>query len=298
MMPMRVIGMLLGIPESEQVSVRDANDANLRTKRGAPMKVASADKIADGSIYADYVEWRSHNPSDDLMTALLNMEFEDEHGVTRKLTARKCCTTRRWSPVRAMRPPDGSSAGWRRFWQSIPTSAARWSRIEAFSFVRSMRRCGSNPPVRTLHATRQQDFELYDATVSAGSAILLLFGAANRDPARYENPDTFDIHRDNISHLTFRQGRALLPWSQSRQARGEGSARRAAEPLARVGYRLRDNGNGSDVDRARLGEAADRLFLRVIRRASAETAGRVTPRSQAAPSTRTARASDPRRGRG
>ena len=42
MMPMRVIGMLLGIPESEQVSVRDANDANLRTKPGTPLKVANA----------------------------------------------------------------------------------------------------------------------------------------------------------------------------------------------------------------------------------------------------------------
>src|SRR6201994_4662895 len=85
MMPMRVIGMLLGIPESEQVSVRDANDANLRTRPGTPMKVSNADKIADGRIYADYVEWRSKNPSDDLMTALLNVEFEDEDGVTRKL---------------------------------------------------------------------------------------------------------------------------------------------------------------------------------------------------------------------
>ena len=76
MMPMRVIGMLLGIPESDQIAVRDANDANLRTKPGAPMKVANADKIADGSIYADYVEWRAKNPSDDLMTVLLNMEFD------------------------------------------------------------------------------------------------------------------------------------------------------------------------------------------------------------------------------
>ncbi len=42
MMPMRVIGMLLGIPESEQISVRDANDANLRTKPGAPLKVGRA----------------------------------------------------------------------------------------------------------------------------------------------------------------------------------------------------------------------------------------------------------------
>ncbi len=53
------------------------------------MKVSDADAIADGRMFADYVEWRSQNPSDDLMTALLNVEFEDEHGgVTRKL-ARK-----------------------------------------------------------------------------------------------------------------------------------------------------------------------------------------------------------------
>ena len=89
MMPMRVIGMLLGIPESEQVSVRDANDANLRTKPGAPLKVANADSIADGRIYADYVEWRSKNPSDDLMTTLLNVEFDDEDGVHRKLTRKE-----------------------------------------------------------------------------------------------------------------------------------------------------------------------------------------------------------------
>jgi cytochrome P450 len=89
MMPMRVIGMLLGIPESEQISVRDANDANLRTKPGTPLKVANADSIADGRIYADYVEWRSKNPSDDLMTTLLNVEFDDDHGVRRTLTRKE-----------------------------------------------------------------------------------------------------------------------------------------------------------------------------------------------------------------
>jgi cytochrome P450 len=35
MMPMRVIGMLPGIPEADQTGFRDANDANLRTRRGA-----------------------------------------------------------------------------------------------------------------------------------------------------------------------------------------------------------------------------------------------------------------------
>src|SRR3979490_429280 len=89
MMPMRVIGMLLGIPEESQIEVRDANDANLRTKPGTPMKVVDADAIADGRIYADYVDGRATNLSDDLMTALLNVEFEDEIGVNRKLTRKE-----------------------------------------------------------------------------------------------------------------------------------------------------------------------------------------------------------------
>ncbi|CAN5165474.1 hypothetical protein BH09ACT8_BH09ACT8_09750 [soil metagenome] len=89
MMPMRVIGMLLGIPEADQVSHRDRQDANLRTRPGAPMKVARADAIADGRMFADYVEWRAQNPSDDLMTALLNVDFEDDRGEIRKLTRKE-----------------------------------------------------------------------------------------------------------------------------------------------------------------------------------------------------------------
>ena len=38
-LPMRVIGMLLGIPEEDQVAVRDKTDADLRTRPGQPMKV-------------------------------------------------------------------------------------------------------------------------------------------------------------------------------------------------------------------------------------------------------------------
>ncbi len=84
-MPMRVIGMLLGIPESAQTAVRDKSDAFLRTEAGKPMEVQQ-DAIANGEMFADYIEWRSQHPSDDLMTALLNAEFEDETGTTRTLT--------------------------------------------------------------------------------------------------------------------------------------------------------------------------------------------------------------------
>ncbi|MFZ0831690.1 MAG: cytochrome P450 [Mycobacterium sp.] len=206
MMPMRVIGMLLGIPESDQISVRDANDANLRTKPGAPMKVVNADKIADGSIYADYVEWRSKNPSDDLMTALLNVEFEDEQGVTRKLT-RKEVLHYTQVVAGAGNETTGRLIGWLAKVLAEHPDQRREVVEDRTLLLRTVDETLRFEPTGP-HVARYmaRDFEAHGTTVPAGSAMLLLFGAANRDPRRYESPDKFDIHRENISHLTFGKG--------------------------------------------------------------------------------------------
>ena len=206
MMPMRVIGMLLGIPESDQIAVRDANDANLRTKPGAPMKVAKADKIADGSIYADYVDWRSKNPSDDLMTALLNMEFEDENGVTRKLH-RKEILHYTQVVAGAGNETTGRLIGWLAKVLAEHPDQRREVYEDRSLLTRTVDETLRFEPTGP-HVARYmlKEFEMYGTTVPAGSAMLLLFGAANRDPRRYTDPDTFNIHRDNISHLTFGKG--------------------------------------------------------------------------------------------
>lgn len=206
MMPMRVIGMLLGIPEEEQIGVRDANDANLRTRPGTPMKVADPDAIADGRIYADYVEWRSKNPSDDLMTSLLNVEFEDEHGVTRKLT-RKEVLHYTQVVAGAGNETTGRLIGW-----LAKVLAEHPDQRREIEQDRSLLNRAVDETLRFEptgpHVARytSRDFEAYGTTVPAGSAVLLLFGSANRDPLRYKDPDTFDIHRNNISHLTFGKG--------------------------------------------------------------------------------------------
>ena len=83
-MPMRVIGMLLGIPDQDQEAVRDRVDANLRTEAGKPMQ--QADAFASGDMFAEYIDWRADHPSDDLMTELMHAEFEDETGTRRRLT--------------------------------------------------------------------------------------------------------------------------------------------------------------------------------------------------------------------
>jgi cytochrome P450 len=206
MMPMRVIGMLLGIPESEQISVREATDAILRTKPGAPLKVVDADAIADGRIYADYVEWRSKNPSDDLMTTLLDVEFDDEQGVHRKLT-RKEVLHYTQVVAGAGNETTGRLIGWlAKVFAEHPDQ--RREVYEDRSLLdravdETLRFEPTGPHVARWMAS---DFELYGTTVPAGSAMLLLFGSANRDHRRYTDPDTFDIHRANILHLTFGKG--------------------------------------------------------------------------------------------
>ncbi|WP_310784916.1 cytochrome P450 [Mycobacterium sp. Z3061] len=206
MMPMRVIGMLLGIPEDDQIGVRDANDANLRTKPGTPMKVADPDSIADGRIYADYVDWRAKNPSDDLMTALLNVEFEDESGVIRKLT-RKEVLHYTQVVAGAGNETTGRLIGWLAKVLAEHPDQRREVEQDRSLLTRAVDETLRFEPTGP-HVARYtiRDFEAYGTTVPAGSAVLLLFGSANRDPLRYKDPDTFDLHRDNISHLTFGKG--------------------------------------------------------------------------------------------
>src|SRR6201993_473187 len=84
-MPMRVISMLLGIPEDDLEAVRDRANDQLRTEAGKPMK-AAGQGMGTGENFAAYIDWRAEHPSDDIMTELLNVKFEDETGTVRRLT--------------------------------------------------------------------------------------------------------------------------------------------------------------------------------------------------------------------
>ncbi len=87
-LPMRTIGMLAGIPDADQPSVRAEAHRVLRNEAGKPLPV-DKDHYFDGDMFTEYVSWRQKNPSDDLVTELLAVEFEDETGTTRRLTTQE-----------------------------------------------------------------------------------------------------------------------------------------------------------------------------------------------------------------
>ena len=87
-MPMRTIGMLLGIPEQDQEAIRDRIDEGLRLEAGTMPDAAAkyGDGVDQTNSFEDYINWRAEHPSDDLMTELLHAEFEDHTGTRRRLS--------------------------------------------------------------------------------------------------------------------------------------------------------------------------------------------------------------------
>jgi cytochrome P450 len=62
------------------------------------------------------------------------------------------------------------------------------------------------PPAPHVGRYVAHDVERHGRVVPAGSAMLLLVGAANRDDRRYPDGDRFDIHREIGQHLAFGYG--------------------------------------------------------------------------------------------
>ncbi|MEE4023423.1 cytochrome P450 [Gordonia sp. PKS22-38] len=204
-MPMKVIGMLLGIPEEDQESIRDFANDQMRTEEGKPMRAAE-EGMATGDIFAAYIDWRAEHPSDDIMTELLNVEFDDETGTRRKLTrdelltyvnvvsgAGNETTTRLigWAGKVLAEHPDQR----RQLVENpdlIPNAVEELLRFE--------------PPAPHVARYVTRDVDYYGTTVPEGSVMMLLIAAANRDDRRFPDGDTFDIHRSTKQHLTFSVG--------------------------------------------------------------------------------------------
>jgi cytochrome P450 len=203
-MPMRVIGRLLGIPEQDQEAIRDRSDATLRTEAGKPME--QHDAFATGEMFAEYIDWRAEHPSDDIMTELMTAEFDDETGTRRRLTRDELLT---YLSVVAGAGNETTTRliGWMGTVLADHPDQRRQvvdDRALVADTVEEVLRF--EPPAPHVGRYVARDAEFQGETVPEGSAMLFLVGAANRDERRFERGDAFDIHRPSMSHLSFGYG--------------------------------------------------------------------------------------------
>jgi cytochrome P450 len=205
-MPARVICTLLGIPDEEsQLQVRNNADARLRTEAGKPMQVRKK-AIDDGSLFADYLDWRIAHPSDDIMTQLVQAEFEDETGTVRRLTREEILT---YVAVVAGAGSETTTKliGWAgKVLGDHPDQ--RRDLVENPSLIPNAieELLRFEPPGPHIARYVAADVEVHGRTLPAGSVMMLLAASANRDDRRFPDGDTFDIHREIGAHVAFGYG--------------------------------------------------------------------------------------------
>jgi cytochrome P450 len=213
-MPVRVFASILGVPSVDYARWQrwaiDLERAAIDRPRG---KTASEEVRR---YFEDVVAARRQAPSDDLISDLVAAEIEGErlpddvlHGFLRLLVPAGAATTYRLTGnllLALVTNPDQLEAV-RADRALVPEAVEEALRWEA--------------PVQFAVREALADTELGGVEIPAGSAVTACLGAANRDPARFPDPDTYDVHRADKQHLTH-------------MAFGDGVHRCLGEHLARL----------------------------------------------------------------
>ncbi|OPX12727.1 cytochrome P450 [Mycobacterium sp. AT1] len=202
---LRVIADLLGVPEEDRPELLE------RLARGTHGSgLGNADKAMTKTpleylydIFGQYVEDRRAEPRDDVLTGLATATFPDgtmpEVGdvvrvATNVFSAGQETTVRLLSTAIKIMGD-----------QPDVQQRLRDDRSLLGNFIEECLRIES--PVKGDFRLSRVPTEIGDETVAAGSTLMVVNGAANRDPRRFDNPDDFDPDRKNArQHLAFGRG--------------------------------------------------------------------------------------------
>lgn len=89
-------------------------------------------------------------------------------------------------------------------------------------------------PVQNICRTTRDDYRVGEAVIPAGSLVLLAWGAANRDPRQFDDPDVFRADRNPAGHLAFGTGIHSCPGAQLARMEGQAVLREIVENIDRI----------------------------------------------------------------
>jgi len=205
-LPVRVITKLMGIEHPQQHNFMLWSD-DLATFIGTPQPTRAQARRAQSSLLdmSRYLETllalKRQMPSDDLTSRLVQAEAAGEIHGSAELMAQ--CAMLLFAGHETTRHLLGSGL------QTLLSQPKQWQRLQQDpslvpGAVRELLRFDS--PVQYTGRRVTTDLVLHGQQLRRGDLVLPLIGAANRDPARYTQPDTLDITRNEGSSLSFGSG--------------------------------------------------------------------------------------------
>jgi hypothetical protein len=204
---MLVIADLLGVPAEDHDSFRD----NLAASRSAS---AEAQTVAHNPLqfleekFTAYVEDRRRNPRNDVLTSLAQAKYPDEsrpevievvHLATFLFAAGQETTTQLLAfALRELAERPDLQHRLREDSSIIPDFLEETLRVES--------------PIKSHFRLASNTTTVGGVPTPAGTTVMLLPGAFNRDPARFDEPDELRVDRPNVrEHVAFGRGVHTCP---------------------------------------------------------------------------------------
>jgi cytochrome P450 len=203
-LPMDVLSEMIGFPQADRPEIRRLADLLVHRDEGVfdvPQSGIEA-AITLAKYFLEMIAERRRVRRDDLVSALVDAEIDGERLTDNDImsflflmvvagnetTAKLLANAWYW----AWRNPDERAKPF-----ADPERIDDW--IEE-----TLRFDGSS---QALARTLTTDVELHGETIPKGNRVLLLIGAANRDPRVFSEPDRYDLDRDTSEMVSFGAGR-------------------------------------------------------------------------------------------
>lgn len=202
-LPIRVICELLGFPPEDEPELRRWSDSILERIPGDPLAPAAAREASAAlrSYFEEQLELRRRRPSHDLVGLLTAaridskpVPLEEQLGMCFLLFEAGNSTTRSLlgNGILLLARHPGERERLARNPDNVAGAVEELLRFES--------------PVQNMARITTGEVELHGVTIPARARVLLLIGAANRDPREFEDPDRLDLSRRPRRNLAFGDG--------------------------------------------------------------------------------------------
>jgi cytochrome P450 len=205
-LPVIVICDMLGIPEEHRAPFLAASNVNGRILEPVPMTREEIDQanfatMAGNAYFDQLCELRRREPKDDLTTELVKAEEAGDRLTTEELRANIGLLFGAGHETTTNLIGNGLLA--------LHRQPDQWERLKADpslipNAIEELLRFDSS--VQLTGRVTNAEVEVGGVTLPAGESVIMLLGAANRDPAQYKDPDMLDVGRQNVRPMSFGGG--------------------------------------------------------------------------------------------
>jgi cytochrome P450 len=197
--PVQVIARILGLPKADWPRFQRLSAELIAVMRNWEGALAASRELR--AYFAEIIADRRRNTRDDLVSQLVRADVDG-----RRLNDDEIY------PFLLLLLPAGAETTYRSSGNLLFGLLTHQGQLDAVRTDRGLvpqaieETLRWETPLLTITRMAAEDLELGGVRIPEGALIAVSLGAANRDPARYRDPDAFDIFRDPKQHISFGDG--------------------------------------------------------------------------------------------